>query len=169
MRLKISILQVEQVTQKYVDWFSDNEVVKYSENQIENFHLKGNKYVASCLKNPSLDLYGIFDEDLHIGNIALSGINSVHRVAEITYVVGERLYWGKGVATFACKEIIKLAKSQLNSQSFAGVSEQNISSKRVLEKNKFVLEGRRIDHLYFQWDIPQSIRLWINFIKNLIN
>ena len=27
MNLKISILQVEQVTQKYVDWYSDFEVV----------------------------------------------------------------------------------------------------------------------------------------------
>ena len=151
MRLKISILQEEQFTQKYVDWFSEKEVVKYSENQNRKFSPEGQiKYVASCLKNPFLDLYCIFDEDLHIGNIALSGINSVHRVAEITYVVGERLYWGKGVATFACKEIIKLAKSQHNLHKvFAGVSEQNISSKRVLEKNKFVLEGRRIDHLYF--------------------
>ena len=151
MRLKISILQVEQVTQKYVDWFSDNEVVKYSENQHRKFSLEGQiNYVASCLKNPSLDLYGIFDEDLHIGNIALLGINSVHTAAEITYVVGERSYWGKGAATFACKEIIKLAKNHYNLHKvFAGVSEQNTSSKRVLEKNKFVLEGRRIDHLYF--------------------
>ena len=159
MRLKISILQVDQVTQKYVDWFSDNEVVKYSENQHRKFSLEGQiNYVASCLKNPSLDLYGIFDDDSHIGNIALSNINSVHMVAEITYVVGERLYWGKGVATFACKEIIKLAKSQYNLHKvFAGVSEQNVSSKRVLEKNKFVLEGRRTDHLYFNGSFQDQL------------
>ena len=151
MKLKISILQAEQVTQKYVDWYSDNEVVKFSENQHRKFSLEGQiNYVASCLKNPSVDLYGIFDDNLHIGNIALSGINSVHRVAEIIYVVGERTYWGKGVATFAFQEIIKLAKNKYNLHKvIVGTSEQNMSSKRVLEKNNFVLEGRRIDHLYF--------------------
>ena len=151
MNLKISILQLEQVTQKYVDWYSDFEVVKFSDNQHRKFSLEGQlNYVASCLKSQSLDLYGIFDEDLHIGNIALSGIKSVHRVAEITYVVGERSYWGKGVATFAFQEIIKLAKDKYKLHKLiVGTSEQNISSQRVLEKNNFVLEGKRIDHLYF--------------------
>ena len=39
MKLKIS-LQVEQVTQGYVDWYSDNEVVSSQKINIENFHLR---------------------------------------------------------------------------------------------------------------------------------
>ena len=76
-------------------------------------------------------------------NDALSGINSVHRVAEITYVVGERTYWGKGVATFAFQEIIKLAKNKYNLHKVVvGTSEQNISSKKaVLEKNNSCFRG----------------------------
>ena len=151
MKLSISILKVEQVTQKYVDWFSDDEIVKFSENQHRKFTLEGQiSYVSSCLKKPSVELYGIFDLDLHIGNISLSDLKSSSRVAEITYVIGEREYWGKGVATFAFEEIIKLAKNKYNLHKvIVGTAEKNIASQRVLEKNNFILEGNRVDHLYF--------------------
>ena len=45
MKLSISILQVEQVTQSYVDWYSNEEVVRYSDNQYENLVLMGNVHM----------------------------------------------------------------------------------------------------------------------------
>ena len=45
MELSISILQVEQVTQSYVDWYSNEEVVRYSDNQYRRFSFKGNVHM----------------------------------------------------------------------------------------------------------------------------
>jgi len=93
MKLSISILQVEQVTQSYVDWYSNEEVVRYSDNQYQKFSFEGQcSYVKNCLQNDDVNLYDIFDDTDHIGNIVISGLSSHHRKAELTYVIGETNY-----------------------------------------------------------------------------
>ena len=108
MRLRVDILQVDQVTESYVNWFSNKEIVQYSVNQYKKFSFEGQcSYVESCLKNNDLDLYGIFDDTLHIGNIAINNLTTVHRRAELTYVVGDTRYWAKGVDSFAVSKMVE--------------------------------------------------------------
>ena len=58
MNIKLKILQPEDVTQKYVDWFSDSDVVKFSDKKLKKFSLQGQiDYVTSCLKNSNKVLY----------------------------------------------------------------------------------------------------------------
>ena len=115
MRLSISILQVEQVTQSYVDWYSNKEVVRYSDNQYRKFSFDGQcSYVQSCLQNEDVNLYGIFDNTSHIGNIIINGLSSHHGKAEISYVIGETNYWGKGVASFAVENMIQISKEEFS-------------------------------------------------------
>ena len=151
MRLRVDILQVDQVTESYVNWFSNKEIVQYSVNQYKKFSFEGQcSYVESCLKNNDLDLYGIFDDTLHIGNIAINNLTTVHRRAELTYVVGDTRYWGKGVASFAVSKMIEFGKSKYKlNKLYASVAGANSRSKRVLEKNGFVLEGIRKKHLFY--------------------
>ena len=151
MKLKLEILKETDVNQTYLEWFLDNKVTYYSNNQYRSFSIEGQKkYLNSCLVSKDVDLFGIFDGDVHIGNIVINGLSSVHKCAEITYFVGNQNYWGKGVGSFAVSEIILKAKSvyKLN-KLYAGIAESNIRSQRVLEKNGFELEGRRIKHLFF--------------------
>ena len=151
MDLTIKILEEENVGKDYVEWFLETEIVRFSDNQYRKFTIDGQKeYVRNCLSNTDIDLYGIFDGNRHIGNISISGLNSVHKKAEITYVVGDRKYWRKGVGSFAVLEITKKAINiyKLN-KLFAGVVDANVGSRRVLEKNGFVLEGTRIKHLFY--------------------
>lgn len=159
MRLSIGILQVEQVTQSYVDWFSNEEVVRYSNNQYRKFSFDGQcSYVESCLQDDDINLYGIFDDKSHIGNIVISGLCSHHRKAELTYVVGETNYWGKGVASFAIAKIIEIAKDEFNLHKlYAGIASGNIGSSKVLEKNGFVLEGTRKQHLFYYGEFFDQI------------
>jgi [ribosomal protein S5]-alanine N-acetyltransferase len=151
MRLRVDILQVDQVTESYVNWFSNKEIVQYSVNQYKKFSFEGQcSYVESCLKNNDLDLYGIFDDTLHIGNIAINNLTTVHRRAELTYVVGDTRYWGGGVASFAVSKMIEFGKSKYKlNKLYASVAGANSRSKRVLEKNGFVLEGIRKKHLFY--------------------
>ena len=151
MKLHLSLLQVDQVGQPYVDWFSNKEVIRYSENQYRSLSLSAQRdYVRDCLSNKDIDLYGIFDCSLHIGHIAICDFNSLHRRAELTYVVGDPNYWGLGVASFAISELVKLGKTkyQLN-KLYAGVASGNIASIKALEKNGFSREGIRKNHLIF--------------------
>ncbi len=152
MKLKLKILQEKDVNQSYLDWYQDENVVRYSDNQYRSFTIEGQKkYVNNCLVSKDMDLFGIFDEDIHIGNILISRLSSIHKWAEITYVVGNTDYWGKGVGFFAVSEIIVKSKKiyKLN-KLCAGLAEGNIASQRVLEKNGFNLEGRRLKQLVFK-------------------
>ncbi len=159
MNLSISILQVEQVTQSYVDWYSNKEVVRYSDNQYREFSFDGQRsYVQSCLQNKDVNLYGIFDNTSHIGNIVISGLSSHHKKAELTYVIGESNYWGKGVASFAVANMIQIAKEEFGlNKLYAGIASGNIGSSRVLEKNGFIIEGTRKQHLYYGGDFFDQI------------
>jgi RimJ/RimL family protein N-acetyltransferase len=151
MKFELILLKESDVTQSYVDWYSNPDFTSYSDNQYRVFTLDGQKnYVRSCLNNDDIDLYGIFDNGLHIGNIVISGLSSVHKRAEITYVVGDTGYWGKGVASYAISEIVKKSKTDYKlNRLYAGLAEGNIGSARVLEKNGFKLEGKRLNHLFY--------------------
>ena len=151
MKFELMLLKESDVTQSYVDWYSNPDITGYSDNQYRVFTLDGQKnYVRSCLNNDDIDLYGIFDNGLHIGNIVISGLSSVHKRAEITYVVGDTRYWGKGAASYAISEIVKKSKTDYKiNRLYAGLAEGNIGSARVLEKNGFKLEGKRLNHLFY--------------------
>lgn len=150
-KFSVRILKVEDVSEKYVNWFSDEDVVRFSDNQYRSFNLEGQKeYVMSCLNNKDIDLYGIFSQDVHIGNIAISGLLSNHRHAEITYVIGDRKFWNCGAATFAITEIVTRARNIYRlCKLYAGIAEENHGSRIVLERNGFVLEGIRKSHLLY--------------------
>jgi [ribosomal protein S5]-alanine N-acetyltransferase len=150
MNINLKILLPEDVTQKYVDWFSDPEVVKFSEKKTKKFTLQGQiDYVNSCLTDPNKVLYGVFDDKLHIGNFYLEDLESIHKRVKFACVIGDKSYWNKGVSTDALSKLIKLVTSKYKIYKiFADVVEGNIGSCRFLEKNNFILEGKRIDHIF---------------------
>ena len=153
--IKIEILTSKYVNKNYLDWYKSSEVVKYSDNQYRNFSLSYQiNYVDSCLRSKDIELYGIFYEQQHIGNICMSGLESFHCRAEISYVIGDISYWGKGIASKAVKLIIEVAKEKYSLHKlFAGVCSKNIGSQNVLTNAGFILEGIRKDHLFYnnQW------------------
>jgi len=80
----------------------------------------------------------------------INGINSIHKRAKLTYVIGETSYWGNGVGYFAVKSLIQLAKNKYKlNKLYAGLADGNTGSQRVLEKNGFILEGTRSQHLFY--------------------
>jgi [ribosomal protein S5]-alanine N-acetyltransferase len=151
MKLLLRILTVDDVTQSYVDWFKIPDVSRFSDNQYHTFNLETQKkYVMDCMLNNNVDLYGIFDDKNHIGNILIKGLNSPHKCAEISYVIGNKDYWNKGVGYFAISKIINISRTKYKlNKLFAGVAEHNIGSIKILEKNDFKLEGKRLEHLFY--------------------
>jgi RimJ/RimL family protein N-acetyltransferase len=149
MNVSIRILEPEDVTIQYVEWFSDPEVTQHSENRFMKFTLESQKqYVRDMLESDHRYLYGIFDDQgLHIGNVTIGPIDFNHMNAEISYIVGERTMWGKGIATYAVREIANKAFGEFGLHKiYAGVYSTNLGSIKVLERAEFTLEGVRKDH-----------------------
>lgn len=77
-----------------------------------------------------------------IGGIGLNIGEDIERIsAEVGYWLGEE-HWGKGITSSALKGIVKYGFNDLGLlRIFAKPLEHNIGSRRVLEKNSFILEG----------------------------
>ncbi|MCK9150805.1 GNAT family N-acetyltransferase [Methanobacterium alcaliphilum] len=82
-----------------------------------------------------------------IDNEAIGGIGfilgqDIEKIsAEIGYWLGEK-YWGKGITSSAVKSMVEYGFNELKlKRIFAKPFENNIASRKVLEKNRFQLEG----------------------------
>ena len=145
----------KDITKKYQSWMNDYEVNKYTEQKYVNHSIaRIKKFVNEKNKSKDEILLGIFikkgKSNLHIGNIKLGPINFTHKNAEVSYLIGEKQLWGKGYASKAIKEIIKLAKKKGIKKLKAGFYEMNSASKKVLEKNGFKPEGALESELIFE-------------------
>lgn len=84
----------------------------------------------------------------HIGNIGLSAINWIHRRACIGYLIGEKEFAGRGIATDANLMFMYYGFAKLNFERIhASAIEPHRASRRVLEKAGMLEEGRSRRHL----------------------
>jgi len=73
-----------------------------------------------------------------IGTISINSIDWINRKGEIGYMIGDKSYWGFGIATEAVELASSYALQRLNLHKVeAGVVAGNIGSIKVLEKNGF--------------------------------
>ena len=78
----------------------------------------------------------------HIGNIKIGPINSHHHHADISYFIGEKEFWNKGIATECINLVSGFGLSELNLHRVeAGTYATAIGSWKALEKNGFTREG----------------------------
>lgn len=83
-----------------------------------------------------------------IGTVMLFNFDNTANKAELGYVF-HRKTWGKGYCTEAVKVICDYGFKILGLHKIhAQVTDENIGSSRVLEKNGFEKEGRLKDHYY---------------------
>lgn len=106
------------------------------------------------------EIYGIFFEKLLIGTIKIRKINKIHKSAEISYIIGNKKFWNKGIATIVIKKICGYIFKKLKLKKIiAGTNSMAKSSQKILIKNNFKLEGvlkkqiffknKRVDHYVF--------------------
>lgn len=97
-RLRIVAFSEEHLTAKYVSWMNDPEVVRFS-NQRHRVHTlescrefwlsftgTPHRFWAITAKDPAIG---------HIGNMH-ARIDSVHSIADVAILLGEKQYWGSG-------------------------------------------------------------------------
>ncbi|MBI3126017.1 MAG: GNAT family N-acetyltransferase [Candidatus Tectomicrobia bacterium] len=77
-----------------------------------------------------------------IGVIGIHKIDWVHRHGDISIVIGDSRWWGKGAATEAIGLMVRHGFEKLNLHKLtAGMWATNEGSRRGFERNGFVLEG----------------------------
>jgi len=141
--ITLKILVEENVSDSYVGWLNDYEVTKYTEqNYYKHTFDTVRNFVNQKYYSHNDLLFGIFFKGIHVGNIKLGPIKFEHMSADISYFIGEKNFWGKGIASLCVKSIVKFAVNELDMKKIsAGYYENNIGSEKVLAKCGFSVEG----------------------------
>lgn len=97
-----------------VKWRNDPEVFKYTGNTYSHEITIDNEleWIKKVISNPNDYRCAILADGFYVGNIYLTGINGGEAGYHI--FIGDRSYWGKGIAKLASEEIIKYGFTQLH-------------------------------------------------------
>ncbi|MFC1568329.1 GNAT family N-acetyltransferase [Candidatus Margulisiibacteriota bacterium] len=143
-------VRLSDVNENYHRWLNDPEVNKYLETRFAPQTIDSIKeYVEKMSQKADEIFLAICDKatDKHIGNIKLGPINPHHKYADISLVIGDKDFWGKGIATEAIKLISDYAFVQLGLHKVsAGCYSDNIGSAKAFHKVGFTEEGRLKKH-----------------------
>jgi [ribosomal protein S5]-alanine N-acetyltransferase len=134
----------DDLTERYVAWLNDPEVVRYSEQRQKKHSLENcTKYYNSFKGTDNLFL-AIIAKDLgmlHIGNITLT-VDVSNRVADMAIVVGDKKVCGKGYG----KEAWSILMEHLLNKGFirkitAGTMVCNRPMLKIFHSTGMVIEG----------------------------
>jgi diamine N-acetyltransferase len=102
------------------------------------------EWIEKVISDPRSARFAILADEVYVGNIYLTNIED--GVGEYHIFIGDRAYWGKGVARKASVEIIEHAKGTLNlSEIILGVSADNAGALHLYRSLGFVDDGLRED------------------------
>lgn len=157
--ISLRTLVASDVSEKYVVWLNDYEVTKYTEQRYYEHTLDSIlDFVTEKYESKNDILFGIFSNNLHIGNIKLGPIRWEHQSAEVSYFIGDRDFWGKGIASKCVRSLVEYAISELSLKKInAGYYDLNIGSAKVLEKCGFNVEGEKLSDIIFEGKRINSI------------
>jgi ribosomal-protein-alanine N-acetyltransferase len=159
--ISLRLVVLDDCTPRYLTWLEDPEVNRYLEARWRAQSLETIRaFVTAQLAAVDSYLFAIEAESAHVGNLKIGPINPDHRCADLSYFIGERASWGRGIATAAIRIASGIAFGLLGLYRLqAGVYASNLGSVRVLEKTGFRHEGAwrrqllgvaaREDHVWF--------------------
>lgn len=152
-RVLIKPLSETSISEQYLTWMNDPEVLKYTESRWKKYDENDLKiFIQNMNKSENDYLFGIFitDTGKHIGNIKIGNVNQYHKFADLGIIIGTKEEWGKGYATEAMKLAVDYAFTQLKLYKVtAGVYANNLGSIKALEKAGFRECGIHINHCVF--------------------
>ena len=133
-------------TPAYVGWLLDPEVNAYLETRWVTQSLETVRaFVEEVRRRDDTWLLAICHGRgaQHIGNIKIGPVDGHHRCGDVSYFIGERSLWGKGLATDAIRTAVGIAFERLGLHRVqAGVYAANVGSARALTRVGFRLEGQ---------------------------
>lgn len=106
----LRLIKESDITERYLSWFSDKAVIQFLEvNNLKKEEVLD--YIKLGIKNKTYFMFAvcIADNGLHIGNIKIGPIKHKYFVTDLVTVIGDKNYWGKGIASCAIKKAIDIA------------------------------------------------------------
>jgi ribosomal-protein-alanine N-acetyltransferase len=146
------------LTDEYVSWLNDSEVVRFSEQRHRHHTIETCRAWMQNYKKGPNKLWAIEYDKKHIGNIC-ANVNEKNGVAEITNMIGNKNYWRKGIGTEAVRQAIERVFAMGYRKVYMGTLEHNIGQIRLMEKlgmkkeavipNQYLVDGEPCAVVYY--------------------
>ena len=149
---RLESFKPQYLTERYVSWLNDPEVVRYSEQRHHKHDLASCRtYVASFEGTPNY-LWAIIarDENLgHIGNVN-AYVDEANGIADVGIMIGDKGAWGKGYGVDAWKAVCRyLFLSAGMRKVTAGTMVTNLGMIGIMKKTGMRLDGLRARQFIF--------------------
>ncbi len=142
--------EMVHVSEAYLSWLNDPEVVKYMSTWSTTYTFDELvEYARKTIASDKNHMFAIFAGEMHIGNVKLS-VNTTHHYADVGIMVGSKEHWGRGYAKRAISEVVDHAFKELKLKKLtAGMVITNRRSLGAFLSNNFQIEGYRRSHWQF--------------------
>lgn len=134
-------------SERYASWFNDPEVTKYNSHGARVMTVADvEAYVARVQNSENEAVFAMIakDKSVHVGNISLQKIDAANSSAEYAIILGDKEYWGRGIAAEASKLLLEFGFNDLGlHRIWCGTSAANISMQKLAERSGFRREGVR--------------------------
>ncbi|MGJ3258697.1 MAG: GNAT family N-acetyltransferase [Rhodospirillales bacterium] len=136
------------LTESYVAWLNDPDVVRYSEQRHRTHTLATCRAFAEGFQTGPSRLWTIEmrEDGSHIGNIH-ADIDAANGLADVAILIGARQAWGKGIGLEAWNAVLDwLLTDGGIRKAVAGCMASNAAMVRIMEKSGMVPDGTRNAH-----------------------
>lgn len=145
-------LVANDINDNYISWLNDAEVCKYNSHHIFPYNKhKAEEYLKSISLSENVLVLAMIAKESkkHIGNISLQHIDLLNNSAEFAILLGDKDYWGKGMAKEASLLIVKHGFLELNlHRIYCGTASENIAMQKLANFLGMSEEGRRKEAQY---------------------
>ncbi len=100
-------------------------------------------YIKECEAEEDGYYWSIDTKDgTTIGTVALTDINDYHGLSELGVMIGDKSFWGKGVASEVVSAVVQYAFTNLNIVRISAEAEAgNVGAQKALERAGFEQDG----------------------------
>lgn len=147
----------------WYNWFNDAQVVRLmDQRRWPNTKEKQKRYLEVMTSSRTdMQLAVILRSNNRlVGTVGLHSIDAVNRNADISIIIGDKKYWGKGLAKEAVGLLIGHAFAMLNVHKLtAGFISGNVASQKLFESFGFKKEALLREQVYLNGNYHDIIRM----------
>jgi len=146
-------LTLEDVTDEYITWMNDYEIVKYTESRFINHTRDTTEEFVRNANNPTTYTFAIIakDKNKHIGNIKLGEINRHHKYGDVGLIIGVKEYFGRGIATECIELVTAFAFKDLSLHKvWCGIYSLNTGSIKAFQKAGWDIYATEPEKCFFE-------------------
>ena len=170
-RLSIEPFSDVRLSERYVSWLNDPEVVRFSENRHRRHTIAScREYAASFNGTPNY-FWAIVARDPEVGHIGNMNayVSAEHALADVGIVLGERSIWGRGYGIEAWLAVCDfLLRTQALRKVSAGALSTNRAMLSIMRRTEMQLDGVRVAHYLVEGNAGDLVHMalfhdaWVN-------